>query len=71
MARKYEDGKLDRLYEAVEDFEGEWPGFFARLLGWQRSDVRRALPALEEKGLLVRMNGQPVAFPAESALNRH
>ncbi|MCB9136580.1 MAG: hypothetical protein H6636_14240 [Anaerolineales bacterium] len=53
MARKYEAGKLDRLYEAVEDYEGERPGFFARLLGWQRSDVTRALPALEDEGLLV------------------
>ncbi len=53
MARKYEDGKLERLYETVEDYAGERPGFLARLLGWERSEVTRALPALEDMGLLV------------------
>ena len=53
MARKYEDVKLEQLYEAVEDYAGERPGFLARLLGWRRSDVTRALPALEDEGFLV------------------
>lgn len=63
MARKYEDGKLARLYEAVEDHEGERPGFLARLLGWPRSDVTRALPALDDEGLLVSEDEQGGLWP--------
>ncbi|MCP4418058.1 MAG: hypothetical protein GY805_15655 [Chloroflexi bacterium] len=53
MARKHKEGKLERLYEAVDDHRGKRPGFIARLLGWNRSEVTRALPALEDKGFLV------------------
>ncbi len=53
MARKPQDEKLERIYQTVETNPGAKPGFLARLLGLERSEVTRALPALESKGLLV------------------
>ena len=53
MARRYEDEKLERLFSAFKEYPGERPGFIARLLGWQRSAVIRALPALDNEGLLL------------------
>jgi DNA-binding MarR family transcriptional regulator len=53
MARNPDDQRLQQMYEAVHRYPGERPGFFARLLGWSRSDVTRRLPALEERGLFL------------------
>lgn len=53
MARKPQDERLQSIYSKVEQNPGEKPGFIARLLGLERSEVTRALPALESKGLLV------------------
>jgi DNA-binding transcriptional ArsR family regulator len=53
VARQYEDGKLEKLYGMVEEHSGKRPGFLARLLGLERSEVTRSLPALNDKGLLL------------------
>jgi len=53
MARKMQDEKLKSIYNKVEEHPGEKPGFIARLLGLNRSEVTRALPALEDKGMYV------------------
>jgi Mn-dependent DtxR family transcriptional regulator len=53
MARQPQDKKLENIYNKVEQFPGEKPGFIARLLGLNRSEVTRMLPALEDKGLYV------------------
>lgn len=53
MARKPHDKRLEQIYKTVEQHPGAKPGFLARLLGLERSEVTRALPALESKGLLV------------------
>ncbi len=53
MARRTNQEKLEKIYNAVEENPGEKPGFIARLLGLHRSEVTRSLPELEEKGLLV------------------
>ena len=53
MARKPQEEKLERIYDAVEEYPGEKAGFLARLLGWNRSDVTRSLPALEDKEMYV------------------
>jgi Mn-dependent DtxR family transcriptional regulator len=53
MARKTEPERLQVLYEAVENHPGERAGFFARLLGIDRSAVTRTLPALEAQGYLL------------------
>ncbi|GAB4505465.1 MAG: hypothetical protein Fur0043_24600 [Anaerolineales bacterium] len=53
MARQPNSERLEGIYRKIEEHPGERPGFLARLLGVNRSEVTRALPALEEKGLLV------------------
>lgn len=53
MARLPNREHLEQIYKAVEENPGQRPGAIARLLGLERSEVTRALPALEEKGLLM------------------
>ncbi|MEW6403501.1 MAG: hypothetical protein AB1649_17020 [Chloroflexota bacterium] len=53
MARKSNDEKLKSIYNKVEENPGKKAGFIARLLGINRSEVTRALPALEEKRLYL------------------
>ncbi len=53
MARKLQPEKLDTLYQSIEQHPGSRPAHLARRLGWHRSEVTRALPALEEHGYLV------------------
>jgi DNA-binding IclR family transcriptional regulator len=53
MARQPNQERLEEIYRKIEAYPGERPGFLACLLGLNRSEVTRALPALEEKGWLV------------------
>ena len=53
MARPANDRRMKQIYHKIEEHPGERPGFVARLLGLNRSEVTRALPALEDKGLLI------------------
>ncbi|MBM3179737.1 MAG: MarR family transcriptional regulator [Chloroflexi bacterium] len=53
MARKTDDEKLENIYNEVQEHPGKKAGFIARLLGINRSEVTRSLPALQDKGLLV------------------
>ncbi|MEW6093468.1 MAG: MarR family transcriptional regulator [Chloroflexota bacterium] len=53
MSRRPNHAHLERIYRKIEAHPGKRPGFIARLLGVNRSQVTRALPALEEKGLLL------------------
>ena len=53
MARQPDPQKLHRLYRCIEQHPGQRPARLARLLGWHRSEVTRALPALEAHGYLL------------------
>jgi Mn-dependent DtxR family transcriptional regulator len=53
MARKTDDEKVKAIYNKVNEHPGKKAGFIARLLGLNRSEVTRSLPALEEKGLFL------------------
>ena len=53
MGRKQKHERIEAIYRTVEKYPGERPGFIARLLGLNRSEVTRALPAMEEQGLLL------------------
>jgi Mn-dependent DtxR family transcriptional regulator len=53
MARKLDDEKVKSIYNMIEEHPGKKAGFLARLLGINRSEVTRALPSLQDKGLLV------------------
>lgn len=63
MARKANDERLEAIYAAVEQHPGKKAGFIARLLGLHRSEVTRALPALEEKGWLLSEDEQGGLWP--------
>ncbi len=53
MARHANHDRARQIYRIIEEHPGKRPGFFARLLGLNRSEVTRVLPTLEEMGLLV------------------
>ena len=53
MARSANYQRAEQIYRKIEEHPGERAGFVARLLGLNRSEVTRTLPALEDKGLLI------------------
>ena len=53
MSRPQKPERLRGIYRTINEHPGQRPGFLARLLGLNRSEVTRALPALEHNGLLV------------------
>jgi Mn-dependent DtxR family transcriptional regulator len=53
MARLQNEQRLEEIYRKIEKYPGRKAGFIARLLGLNRSEVTRALPALEEKELYL------------------
>ena len=71
MSRKHPNEKLESLYNTIEQQPGCKPGFLARLLGWQRSEVTRALPALEERGWLVSEDHKGGLWPFSEKKDRN
>ena len=65
MARRANEGRLRELAETIEARPGLTAAKLARELGWQRSAVTRALPALEERGVLLTEDGQGRLAPFE------
>ncbi|HNB40737.1 MAG TPA: hypothetical protein PLG52_04505 [Anaerolineales bacterium] len=63
MARKIEEKKLEEIFEKVEQNPGKKAGFIARLLGLNRSEVTRSLPALEDKGLYIYEDDEGGLYP--------
>ena len=53
MARPANHDRAEQIYRKIEKHPGKKAGFLARLLGLNRSEVTRSLPALEEKGLFL------------------
>jgi Mn-dependent DtxR family transcriptional regulator len=53
MARPANQDRAEQIYRTVQKYPGKRAGFFARLLGLNRSEVTRSLPALEDKGLYL------------------
>ena len=53
MARPANHDRAEQIYRKIEERPGKKAGFLARLLGINRSEVTRALPSLQDKGLLV------------------
>ncbi len=51
--RRADKERLEAIYRTVEREPGIKPGRVARRLGLHRSAVSRALPALDERGLLL------------------
>jgi Mn-dependent DtxR family transcriptional regulator len=63
MARKTDETRLKEIYKKVEENPGKKAGFIARLLGLNRSEVTRSLPALDDKGLLIYEDDQGGLYP--------
>jgi len=53
MARPANYDRAEQIYRKIEEHPGKKAGLIARLLGLNRSEVTRSLPALEEKGLFL------------------
>ncbi len=58
MARPQNTQRLEEIYRTIEKHPGKKAGFIARLLGLNRSEVTRALPALDTKGLFISEDGK-------------
>ena len=53
MGRKHQNNQLEKIYKTVDQNPGKRPGFIARLLGISRSQVTRAMPAMQDNGYLL------------------
>ena len=53
MPRPTNHQRAEQIYRKIQEHPGKKAGFVARLLGLNRSEVTRSLPALEEKGLYL------------------
>ena len=53
MARRTSNRRVEMIAQAVQSNPGKRAGYIAQRLGLSRSSVRRALPALEEAGILL------------------
>ncbi len=53
MARKTSNRRVEMIAQAVRSNPGKRAGYIAQKLGLSRSSVTRALPALEEAGILL------------------
>jgi Mn-dependent DtxR family transcriptional regulator len=71
MARKTEEKKLEKIYEKVGENPGKKAGFIARLLGLNRSEVTRSLPALDIKGLLVYEDDEGGLYPLNQKISEN
>lgn len=66
MARKADQSQLEYLKREIEQHPGQRPGFFARLLGWRREEVNRALTTLNDSGVLLWEDEKGGLWPFES-----
>ncbi len=58
MGRKADELRLQALSKAIELQPGLTAAALAQELGWHRSSVTRALPSLEERGVLLTENAR-------------
>ena len=61
--RKTGTKRLEEIWTAVEQTPGARPGQIARALGIPRSSVTRALPALDDAGMLLSEDCQGRLWP--------
>jgi Mn-dependent DtxR family transcriptional regulator len=69
MTLKNQEKKIETIYNKVKQNPGKKAGYIARLLGLHRSEVTRALPALEEKGLYLFEDEQGGLWPFKKPQN--
>ena len=71
MARRSQVVRMECIYNKVNEFPGEKPGFIARILGLNRSEVMRSLPALEERGLYLSEDDKGGLWPFGKKKDSH
>jgi DNA-binding IclR family transcriptional regulator len=62
MARRTSNRRVEMIAQAVQSNPGKRAGYIAQKLGLSRSSVTRALPALEEAGILLAEDGRGRLF---------
>jgi DNA-binding IclR family transcriptional regulator len=62
MPRRTSDRRVKMIAQAVQSNPGKRAGYIAQKLGLSRSSVTRALPALEEAGILLAEGDQGQLF---------
>jgi DNA-binding IclR family transcriptional regulator len=67
MARPANYRRAEQIYRKIEEHPGKQAGFFARLLGLNRSEVTRILPTLQDKGLLISEDEKGGLWPFHKA----
>ncbi|MBI5944311.1 MAG: hypothetical protein HY864_08075 [Chloroflexi bacterium] len=67
MARKTDDEKLENIYNSVQENPGKKAGFIARILGLNRSEVTRSLPALEDKKFYIAEDDKGGLWPFQDS----
>jgi Mn-dependent DtxR family transcriptional regulator len=65
MGRRANEARLEEIYDTIEKNPGCRAGWIARLLGLNRSEVTRALPAMEQYGYLLAEDDQGQLWPYE------
>ena len=63
MGRQPDAQKLEDIYKTVQEHPGLRPGAVADSLGLHRSEVTRALPALEDRGYLLSEDARGGLWP--------
>jgi len=63
MARPANDKRAEQVYRKIEEHPGKKAGLIARLLGLNRSEVTRSLPALEDTGLYLIEDDKGALWP--------
>ena len=69
MSRPANHQRAEQIYCKIEEHPGKRPGFIAHLLGLNRSEVTRALPSLQDKGLLVSEDEEGGLWPFRKNLS--
>ena len=67
MSREANNQRLQQLQQAIEQNPGQRSGFFARLIGWRREEVNRALAHLDEQGVLLSEDDKGGLWPFDPA----
>jgi DNA-binding IclR family transcriptional regulator len=62
MPRRTSNRRVEMIAQAVQSNPGKRAGYIAQKLGLSRSSVTRALPALEEAGILLSEDDQGRLF---------
>ena len=53
MGRRQDKQQLEIIAQAIEQYPGRKPGWFARMLGMDNKAIMRALPQLEDNGYML------------------